>query len=166
MLGSTGALAEGEGTRAAVGAGLAVPAWNRSLYDAGLFAQGGVDAPLGSGETQRLRLLGRWLGLAATGMRSDTVSLEASWRVYPPWGRGLLFEIGSGAMFEVERLRLSLPSRDIDASNTRAGMPVSLAVGFGLWRRAEIEAGFQQFLFFREQPRAVGIAHLSLGGRL
>lgn len=160
------ARAEAEGARAAVGAGVAIPVVNHALYGSGVMAQGGADLALGTGEAQRLRILGRWIGLATTGARADIGSLEATWRVYPAWGGGLLFELGTGALFEVERVQLDLPGRSLDESNTRAGVPASAAVGIGLGRRVELEVGYQQILFFREQPRTAGIAHFAIGGRL
>ncbi|MBK7578870.1 MAG: hypothetical protein IPI67_01575 [Myxococcales bacterium] len=160
------AYAEGEPARAALGAGVAIPVLNHALYGPGVLAQGGADLPLGDGQSQRLRFLGRWIGLATTGARADIGSLEAAFRLYPKWGRGLLFEVGTGALFEVERLQLNLPGRSLDESNTRFGMPATAAAGFGLGRRIELEAGYAQLLFFREQPRTVGIVHVSIGGRL
>jgi hypothetical protein len=160
------ARAEAEGARAAVGAGVAIPVVNHALYGPAVIAQGGADLPLGTGDAHRLRLLGRWIGLATTGARADIGSLEGAWRFYPRWGGGLLFEIGTGVLFEIERLELNLPGRSLDESNTRVGMPASVAVGFGLWRRIELEVGYQQLLFFGDQPRTAGIAHASIGGRL
>jgi hypothetical protein len=166
-MGARVAHAEGEvALRVAAGVGVAVPVLNHALYEPGVLVQGGADFPLGSGEAQRLRVLGRWIGLATIGARADLGSVEAGWRVYPSWGRGLFLEIGSGVLFEVERVRLKLPDRSLDESNTRVGMPVSVAAGFGLWRRVELELGYQQLIFFREQPGTVGIAHASIGGRL
>jgi hypothetical protein len=164
---TTRAHAEGnEDPRAVAGAGVALPVVNRTLYGAGAFVQGGADFPLGSGETHRLRLLGGWIGLDTVGAHTDLGRVEAAWRVYPGWGKGLLFELGGGALFEVERLQLNLPGRALDASKTRAGVPLSAAVGFGLWRRIELELGYQELLFLRGDPWTYGLAHLSIGGRL
>lgn len=159
--------AEGEGApRAAVGVGVALPVLNRTLYGAGVLVQGGADFPLGSGEAQRLRLLARWTGVATAGARADLGSLEAAWRLYPSWGKGLLFEVGTGVMIEVERLQLNLPTRSLDESSTRGGIPASVAVGFGLWRRIELELGYQQLFFLRSDPWTAGMGHASIGGRL
>ena len=161
------ARAEGDSTpRIAAGGGLAVPVVNRTRYGVGELVQAGADFPLGSGEGQRLRLLGRWIGLATTGARADLGLVEAAWRIYPSWGKGLLFEVGAGALFEVERLQLNLPTRSVDTSNTRVGVPASAAVGFGFWRRVELEIGYQQLFFLREPPWTAGLAHASIGGRL
>lgn len=164
---STGAHAEGsEEPRAVAGAGVALPVVNRTLYGAGAFVQGGADFPLGNGETHRLRLLGRWIGLDTVGAHADLGHVAVAWRVYPAFGKGLLVELGTGALFEVERLRLNLPGRALDASRTRVGVPLSLAVGFGLWRRIELELGYQELFFLRGAPWTSGLAHLSLGGLL
>ncbi len=163
---STAHAEEGETARAVAGAGLALPVLNRTLYGAGIMVHGGADFPLGSGETHRLRLLGRWVGLETPGARADLGYGEAAWRVYPAWGKGLLVELGAGALLEVERLRLDLPGRPIEASNTRVGVPLSAAIGFGLWRRIELEVGYQELFFLRGGPWTSGLAHLTLGGRL
>ena len=169
LLLGTSAIARAEGndaTRVAAGAGIAVPVLNRTLYGPGELVQGGADFPLGNGEAQRLRVLARWIGLVTTGARADLGLVEAAWRLYPSWGKGLLFEIGAGALFEVERLQLNLPGRAVDASNARVGMPASAAIGFGLWRRVELEVGYQQLFFIRGEPWTAGIGHASIGGRL
>jgi hypothetical protein len=153
-------------TRVAVGIGVAVPALNYALYDAGVIAQGGADFPLGDGRTHRLRLLGRWVGLATDGARADLGSVESAWRIYPSWGRGLLLELGAGTLLEVERFQLNLSGRSLDESRGRAGVPASVAVGFGLRQQLEVEVGYRQLFFLREEPRTVGIAHALIGGRL
>lgn len=166
-LGTVGvAYAEGEDApRAVAGVGVAVPVLTHTLYGPGVLVQAGAELPLGDGDAQRLRILGRWIGLATTGARADLGMVEAAWRIYPR-GKRLRFELGTGVLFEIERLEMNLPGRSLDESNTRAGMPASVAFGFGLGRRIELEVGYQQLLFFGDQPRTAGIAHASIGGRL
>ena len=69
-------------------------------------------------------------------------------------------------LVEVERLRLNLPARSLDESNTRVGMPASIAIGITRWRRVELEIGYRQLLFFHDEPRTAGLAQVSIGGRL
>ena len=82
---STAHAEEGETARAVAGAGLALPVLNRTLYGAGIMVHGGADFPLGSGETHRLRLLGRWAAKLAGAhlQRADRVGAAGSDR--SPW---------------------------------------------------------------------------------
>ena len=148
------------------GVGLAVPVVNRTRYDPGPRVRAGADLRIGAGGTQRLRFVAGWIGLATSGARVDLGQLEAIWHVSPSWGRGVYFDVGSGLALEVERLKLDLPEQSVAASTTRVGLPASGAIGLGFGRWVELELGYQQLLFFNEQPRTAGIAHITLGGRL
>ena len=148
------------------GVGLAVPVVNRTRYDPGPRVRAGADLRLGTGGTQRLRFVAGWIGLATSAARGAIGQLEATWRVSPSWGRGVYFDVGSGLALEVERLQLDLPEQSVAASTTRVGLSASGAIGIGLGRWVELELGYQQLLFFNEQPRTAGIAHITLGGKL
>lgn len=152
--------------RALAGAGIAVPVFAHTLYGAGVRVQAGAELPLGTEQPQWIRVVGRWVGLATTGARADLGMVEAAWRVAPAWATRLRFELGLGVLVEVERLRLSLPARTLDESTTRVGMPASAAVAVELWRRVELELGYQQLVFVGDQPRTAGIVHAALGARL
>lgn len=152
-----------ESPRAIAGVGVAVPVVNHRAYDLGMLVHGGAELSLGR---QRWILDGSWIGLAITGARVDAGALIASWRASPAWARGLRFDVGSGLVVEVERVHLELPEQGLAMSTTRAGMPVSVAIGSRLGRWVEIELGFQQFVYFNAATHSAGIAHVSLGARL
>lgn len=156
----------GDALHAIVDVGIAVPVVNRTRYDPGPRVRAGADLRLCADGTQRLRFAAGWTGLGADGARVDLGQLEVTWRVSPSWGRGVHFDVGSGLALEIERLELDLPGQPVAASNTRGGLPASVAVGVRVWRWIELELGYQQLLFLDAQPRTAGIAHLTLGGTL
>lgn len=153
-------------THAIASVGIARPMMNHALYGFGPTAAAGADFALGNGDAHRMLTFGRWIGLPATGARADIGSLEAAWRWQPQRANGGFVQVGAGLLFEVERLMLTLPGRSVDESHTRVGAPLSIAVGFRAWSHVEVDVGYQQIVFFREQPRTVGVPHLSIGGRL
>ena len=160
------ALAEGTDLHAVATAGIARPMMNHALYGLGPTATVGADLALGRGDVHRAIAFVRWTGLPATGARADIGSIEAAWRWQPSWAQGAFAQLGSGMLFEVERLSLILPGHTLDESNTRFGAPLSVALGFRAGAHVELEVGYQQLVFFRQEPRTVGIPHASIGGRL
>lgn len=152
--------------RAIAAVGVVAPLLSHTLHGAGVLVEGGAELPLDERHARRLRVRGRWIGLASPGARADLVMAEAAWRITPSWARWLRLEVGSGVLLERERLQLTLPERTLDATATRLGLPLSVGTALALGRWLELAVGYQQLLLLGDQPRTAGLAHASIGGRL
>lgn len=160
---------------AAVGG--AVGFMNLELFGPGLSVRAGVDLALFRWASTRHRLLvtgegtrfSRW-GVEADflfrGVQADVLAARADWRVYPFRSLGLHASAGTGLLVTRDRVSLELPERLVTSSDTRAGIPFELDLGWTIADRFDISGRYTHGVYLSGKPRAFGFVGIALGVRL
>jgi hypothetical protein len=101
------------------------------------------------------------------GLRLDTASLRATWRVFLFPGRGFYFDAGAGLGVLHDRIHFELLGRRVTSSETRAGLPVEAGLGWTIGRHLDLGLRYSHdVLVFGDASSVLGQLQLALGARL